>query len=230
MMYQGLEDAFIKAEDYSNEFNEFADLYIENLDTDLEEYDRDDVTIAQFRELLVKYQAQIKQFEEGYVRYMLVYLYANTIYRIASTKIVGIIHCNSIGLRQKMLPSPVNMFRGVTELLPRVLSRKAQKLLDEVNSANERLQTPSPKVELFVEYIQFTKTTEELMPEYEERYANINQMNGLLEEYSVALASSDREKLIELKQAISTLKALMAMVDETIEKSMFILMVITADY
>eukprot|EP00698_Gefionella_okellyi_P007651 TRINITY_DN186_c0_g4_i1.p1 TRINITY_DN186_c0_g4~~TRINITY_DN186_c0_g4_i1.p1 ORF type:complete len:3955 (+),score=1074.62 TRINITY_DN186_c0_g4_i1:43-11907(+) len=200
----GLDNAFTAAERYIAVFQPFRDLYVENVDTDLNVYNRDDVPIAKYRELLVKYQAQIKQFEEG----------------IAAQADIGIVHCNSNALRQKMLPSPVEKFDEVTKLLPIVLSRKAQHLLDELNGANETLSASSQSVEQFVGYMKFVATTDERMPEYEDRYTNINQMNTLLEEYTVKLDETDKVKLIELKQAMTTLKALMALSDETVEKNM----------
>jgi len=67
--------------------------------------------------------------------------------------------------------------------------------------------------------MKFVNETEQQMKEFEERYDGIFLMAALLDEYQITLNETDKVKLIELKQAMSTLKALMATSDETIEKS-----------
>lgn len=170
---QGLANAFVKAAKYATKFEPYRDIFVDNEQTDIASYR--DASILEFSQLINKYTAQIKLFDD-----------------IATSSNIGVIQVDSSALKARLVPSPKQRLKEVERLLPRVAREKADQLLDELSKANLKISVVPNDVDHFVEIMAFLAEIQEKQQQNQERYLFIAELYNLMHEYKIRVADEDK--------------------------------------
>jgi dynein heavy chain len=137
---KGLADGFEEAAKYRATFEYFRKKFVDNNNTDIESFR--DVSTSTFSELCAKYSKELEEFGD-----------------IEPKAAIGIIECDCMHLKEKLLPSPQRCFDELKALIPEVARRKCGELLGELKSATEKVSKIPGEVEDFVDIMNFLQNS-----------------------------------------------------------------------
>jgi len=180
-LVDGLRDAIANAfgacDEYMESFEPFREMVFENEKLSTEELwegaEDGDIILDDFKNKLEVYSTQ-----------------AEDILNLPDTKECGIIEVNAEKLKEMIAPSPAACLQKLEELLPQLALVKQKKLLDEVNEANSKLNSPPVSVAEFVELIDFIAVVEERKDDLEEEFIELSNHYALMDSHGVKVACS----------------------------------------
>ena len=190
-IYENLSLAFSKVSDYTQVFAQFKETYfnnkseVDNLTSkyhgmiDLEEYKKD----------ISKYKGQVDNF--------------NTIPYIAD---VGIFTVNSDDLKQKLMPSPVQMMLALKELLPQLMGESSTELLDKLDEVVPIVIGEPSTVEQFVKKKSVVAESQEKLEEYKTAQLHITEMANLMTEMEWPIPGTENVHMIMVQENMTSLE------------------------
>lgn len=107
--------------------------------------------------------------------------------RMPTSGEVDIIYVDSIGLKEKLSPSPVHCLQEIENLLPELAKIKNEELLSTLNEATRALTSTPKSVEEFVDYLQFLQSTIDSQEETTSRYNKVTDMYRMAEDFNVSV-------------------------------------------
>lgn len=178
-MVDGLRDAIANAfgacDEYMESFEPFREMVFENEKLNSEELwegaEHGDIVLDDFKNKLEVYSTQ-----------------AEDILNLPDKKECGIIEVNAEKLKTMIAPSPAACLEKLEALLPQLALIKQKKLLDEVNEANSKLNSPPRSVAEFVELTDFIAVVEERKDDLEDEFIELSNHYSLMDSHGVKVA------------------------------------------
>ncbi|CAD2218707.1 dynein heavy chain [Angomonas deanei] len=132
---------FSDVDDYVHTFEPFREMYLTNeaLDTDL--LLEKPQTLEFFRAKLSEYKAQMEAISS----------------KIPDHKDVALVTVFTESFREFMIPSPVSCLEGFHKVLPVIVHRQNERLLEELQTVTTYLSATPKTVEHYVEYLKYYK-------------------------------------------------------------------------
>ena len=142
-----------------------------------------------FKDAITKYKGQIIEMN-----------------RMVTSLEVGIIVVDSSKLKEVLSPSPKRCLEDIEKLIPELAKIKNEELLSDLNGATRTLTSTPKTVEEFVEYLEFLQKTIDAQDEILNRFNNVADMYGMMEEYQVAIPEEEYALYQTLKPVFDRLK------------------------
>lgn len=189
-IYHGLETAFAEVGEFCKTFEPFKNTFLENIENleDVKEQFRV-VDLSVFEDAIAKYKGQNTMFGS-----------------IPMSADVGIVRVDSKRLKMALMPSPVRCLFAIQELLPVLMTEKAEKLLDELNSLNSVISSVPANVDDFVKKVTVLTATVDDLPNLRERRAVVMQMGSIMEQNGWPIPDSQKAYFTMLSDALTGLE------------------------
>ena len=187
---KGIENAFAKGEAYSQKFQPFKQMIVENTKLDMNSIKETEPDIDFFHDSLAMYHAQISATNE-----------------IEDEIEVGIIQIKADTLKETFLPSPQGCLEKIEEYLPILANAKNENLLSVINSAAKQVSNKPESVEEFVESLSFLEHLNSQIPVITDKFNKITRLYSLIEEYKISVPAEEFALYQTLVPSFSHLKA-----------------------
>ncbi|EPY43885.1 dynein heavy chain [Angomonas deanei] len=168
---------FSDVDDYVHTFEPFREMYLTNeaLDTDL--LLEKPQTLEFFRAKLSEYKAQMEAISS----------------KIPDHKDVALVTVFTESFREFMIPSPVSCLEGFHKVLPVIVHRQNERLLEELQTVTTYLSATPKTVEHYVEYLKYYKELEERFDTIAADFDFTKDLFNLLQEEKIEVSDDDME-------------------------------------
>eukprot|EP00741_Cyanophora_paradoxa_P000409 tig00000404_g400.t1 len=190
-----LTDNYGQVDEFVLVFEPYKLMFLENAATDIQNGFRE-AALNVFRDSMLKYKAQMVDVDG-----------------IQTSKSIGIFRIDSKKLKEVLTPSPQKCLKEIHILLPQLARDKNNKLLEEINNAQEKLASNPDNVSLFVDFSDFLRQTIDRLDEYQSRFKAVQDMYELMAEQSVKIEDDDKACHHMLEQTLSQLRYLVSVIE-----------------
>jgi dynein axonemal heavy chain len=184
---RGLSKAFYDASQFALRFSKYLYMYKENNAIDFSNYRG--ASLEVFRNLLVKYQKQVKDFSS-----------------LSELNNVGIVQINVSQLKAAFLPSPERCLLETQCLLPSVARDEAQSLHTELVAMNEKISSIPAAVQEFVDIMGFLRSINDTLERVQSRYEFVTKLITLMDRHQIEITHEDSLLVDRLAQALTTFR------------------------
>jgi len=174
VLHESLKAAFVDVQTYTQEYEVFKQMYLENEKLDTEFIKAQKYPLEWFRDQMDMYK---KQHED--------------VNHIRKQKRCGLYMVQTKNLKEFMLPSPMKCLDAFFQLLPVLAYEMNKVLLDEVVDAVKRLSAEPQSVEEFVEFVQFHQHITNRMEKLEQEFDNVKDMYNLMDDVTIPVSQED---------------------------------------
>ncbi len=195
-MWQGLDVAYAEVESFSSMYLPFAGTFLRN-DAMVNSIDSKlhlDTSLEFVEAAISKYEDQVKAFAE-----------------LPYCADIGIVRLDCVALKQRLTPSPQRVLTTMQEMLPYIMTQRANGLINRVSNFSKVLLSSPSEVEDFVAKVAVLEEAQEELPEMREHESHTRQLGSIMESAAwdvpaevVALLRALRSAMTKLEGAVQS--------------------------